>query len=54
MNEPRIPNPEEQLALAEELRRLAYERALEYLRTHQLPDWTPADGLFGIRDSDED
>jgi len=39
---------------AEEIRRLSYERALEYLRTHQLPDWTPADGLFGIRGSDED
>lgn len=42
------PTPEDQLKLAEELRRIAYERALEYLRTHKLPDWTPADGLFGI------
>lgn len=48
------PTPEDQLRLAEELRRLAYERALEYLRTHKLPDWTPADGLFGIQSDEED
>lgn len=48
------PTPEEQLKVDEELRRLAYERALEYLRTHKLPDWTPADGLFGIQSDEED
>lgn len=48
-------NPEEHLDPAEELRRIAYERALEYLRTSKLPDWTPADGLFGVKaEEDED